>query len=113
MLRTTTSWPGRAVTRTGAAPLRCVPTRTDALTAPRVAERTAGAASGWPGTTKVMSPAALAIDVCLAPAADARLRPHQTLNGFCARNAPALPSANRFGDCVAGMRARMRAWKLP
>jgi hypothetical protein len=27
--------------------------------------------------------------------------PHQTLNGFCARNSPAAPSVNRFGDCVA------------
>ena len=42
-------------------------------------------------------------------AAAIRVRP---LNGVCARNAPALPSANRFGDCVAGMRALTRAWKL-
>lgn len=37
----------------------------------------------------------------------------QTLNGVCARNAPVLPSVNRFGDWVGGMAALMRAWNLP
>ena len=77
----------------------------------RVAERAAGCA--WPGTMKVMSLVPLAMDAPRLTRATARAGAHQTLNGFCARNSPAAPSVNRFGDCVAGMRALMRAWKLP
>ena len=114
-----TDLPRRAVTRTGAPPLRSVPTRTLALATPRVA--VGAAACACPATMKVMSfvllplamdapgPRLRAGDIASAP--DRVLR--QTVKGSCARNGPAVPRVNRLGVCVAGMRALMRAWKLP
>ena len=35
-----------------------------------------------------------------------------TLNGCWVTNVVTRPSVNRFGDCVGGIRALMRAWNL-